>query len=121
MAIRILLSLYGLVLYHVFIFVVHKDDLDKRNISVDIKQYVKKYWDNWLFSALIIPVMVYFTPDILAIYNIITGSNLKFSAVFYICMGFLIEYLYGIFRKKDRDDFFNNSCGQYDQPIEDQP
>jgi hypothetical protein len=88
------LALAGWLLYNFFLFTTHKDITDAQDKDFDYKAYAHKNWDNWLFTFLLAPVLVYFIVDIVDILANLFNTEIVFYEIYYLGCGVLTELIY---------------------------
>lgn len=72
-----------------FWLTVEKDIADDKNEDFDFRAYKKKHWENWVWSALLMPILLYYGVkgiglDVFGMPNL---EHLKWSDAFYPCVG----------------------------------
>jgi len=55
---NILLTVLGWLAWNIGLFSFEKDKADDKGEVFDVRKYVRCYWDNWLFSAIFIPILI---------------------------------------------------------------
>ncbi len=89
------LALYGFLIYTLLLFVITKDGYDKQNKKFDYKAYLKKNYDNFLLSILMVPVITFYAVDIFhSVVNDYFEKDWHFLKVYYLFLGAVVELLY---------------------------
>lgn len=95
----ILIAFFGSLLYNYTLFVIAKSNCDKGGVDFEYKKYFKMNWDNWGLTIMLVPVLVWFLPDIIAVFNERFSVKLIFHDVYYLSAGPLTElFLFGMFK-----------------------
>ena len=94
-----LFGFLGWVIYEVYKFKSDKDKDDALDIKFDVAKWFDKEWDNALFSFLLIPVLVYYLDDILALISLWMGKDIPMYEVYYLGCGVLTELIYFLMLK----------------------
>lgn len=89
-----LIGFFGWFLYCYFLFHKAKEKADTTETDFDWPAYKKKNWDNWLWSLLLVPVLVSYMPDIVAILNSLFGTEIPHYAIYDLGCGPFTELLY---------------------------
>lgn len=55
---NILLALLGWIIWNFALFTIEKDKSDDADIAFDTKKYIRTHWDNWVLSAIMIPILI---------------------------------------------------------------
>lgn len=55
---NIVLVFLGWFIWNFALFTIEKDKHDDDGTPFPVKQYIKTHWDNWLLSAIMIPVLI---------------------------------------------------------------
>lgn len=102
---NILLSLLGWLAWNFGLFTMEKDKADDEGKDFDIRHYVYCYWDNWVFSAIFIPILIIFGIKGLGLNAVPIGDfeDLQWSDAYYLAAGCLAEiakYYITLIRKK---------------------
>lgn len=86
---NIFITIIGWLAWNWFWFTVEKDKHDDENKDFDFTDYRKKNWENWVFSALLIPILLYYGSRGLGldVFGIPSFEHLKWSDAFYPCVG----------------------------------
>ena len=92
------LSAYGFLIYTVLLFVMKKDEYDEDNKHFSLRKYLKKNWDNWLLSLILVPIIATKAHDIWAGAMEIAGKTWTFYHVYYLGVGALVEALYTLIK-----------------------
>lgn len=80
-------ALAGWIAWNIIMLSVYKDKNEK---TFNIKAYAEEYWDNWLASLVMIPVLLYVGYKGLG-FGAIDMEHLHWSDVYYVCSGFAVE------------------------------
>jgi len=88
------LAAYGFVIYTLVLFVMDKDEYDDADKHFSVKTYLKKNWDNWLLSLILVPIIAYKAEGIWASIMDIAGKTWEFYDVYYLGVGAVVEGLY---------------------------
>ncbi len=86
---NILITIIGWLAWNWFWFTVEKDKSDDLNEAFDFQDYRKKHWENWVFSALLIPILLFYGSRGLGldVFGIPNFEHLQWSDAFYPCVG----------------------------------
>lgn len=86
---NILLTVLGWLAWNFGLFSWEKDKADNEGKEFPILQYVKKYWDNWLLSALFIPILIIIGIKGLDLSPLPLGDvkDMKWSDLYYLLSG----------------------------------
>lgn len=82
-------------------FSIIKDKLDDEGKHFPIRQYIEKTWDNWLASALCVPLLLWIGYRQL---DIITNpvaehtSTLKWNDIYYLFSGVISEIVIDVYK-----------------------
>ena len=94
-----LLAIAGWVLYNLLILNVSKDKLDEQDKQFNWKTYKRKHWDNWAFTLLLSPFLVYYMKDIVILFSEWLGRDIPQLEIYYIGCGVLTEVIYFLLSK----------------------
>lgn len=89
-----ILSAYGWLIYTVLMFNIEKDEYDNEDKHFSLWKYLVRNWDNWLLSALLVPVMATKAVDIWNSIISIWDKTWPFYPLYYLGVGALVELLY---------------------------
>jgi hypothetical protein len=88
------IAFFGSVLWNFFLFTKAKNAADDDNQDFPYQKYFKKNWDNWVFTAICAPVLVWYGEDIVKALAGWTGWQLTFYKFYYLGAGILVELIY---------------------------
>jgi len=88
------LAAYGFLIYTVLMFVIEKDEYDGEGKKFCVKTYVRRNWDNWLLSLILVPIIATKAQDIWAGAMEIFSKEWTFYNIYYLGVGALVEALY---------------------------
>lgn len=94
-----IIAIAGWVLYNFFIFSKTKDASDDKGVYFNYKKYINKQWDNWAFTLLLAPVLVYYMDDIRMLVGLWLGRDVPHYEIYYLGCGVLTELIYYGFSK----------------------
>lgn len=89
-----LIALFGWFIYNFLLFNLDKDGKDDKGLHFNYNKYVSTHWDNWLFTLLLAPVLVYYMDDILTIIERYTDKKFDHLDIYYLGCGVLTELVY---------------------------
>ncbi len=92
-------AIFGVLLYNYLVFNIAKDEVDNTSKSFSYKRYVKTHWDNWIWSFILVPVIVIFGHQLFYYLMQWQGWDWQFYDVFYLSAGVLAEGLYYVLKK----------------------
>lgn len=92
-------ALFGVVLYNYLVFNLAKDELDDSRKKFSFRRYVKTKWDNWVWSILLVPVIVVYGDQLWYYTMSYLEKDWKFYDVLYLGAGVLAEGTYYILKK----------------------
>lgn len=92
---NILLTLLGWLAWNFGLFSYEKDKADDMDQPFPIGKYIGKYWDNWVLSLLIVPILIIAGIKGLHLEAIPIGDfkGMKWSDAYYLAAGPLAEIL----------------------------
>lgn len=98
------IAILGWLVWNIGVFSFTKDEYDDTGKVFPFKSYANEHWDNWLFSLVMVPVILIigdqgFGMDALAVLEI----KMKWSNLYYFGSGFFAEalrFIYKRWRKK---------------------
>lgn len=92
---NIILSLLGWLMWNFGLFSFEKDKADDLNQDFDIRHYIKCYWDNWVLSLIMVPILIILGIKGLGLDAIpmLDIEHLKWSDSYYLGAGFFAEAL----------------------------
>jgi len=94
-----LIAFFGSLLYNYILFVIAKGNCDKAGVEMEYRKYCKMNWDNWGLTVLLVPVLVWYMPDIINLINDKLNADLKTYSVYYLGAGPLTEVvLFGMYK-----------------------
>lgn len=93
--INLLAALAGWVAFNVVMLSMYKDEHEQ---TFNLSSYAKEYWDNWLASFVMIPVLLYFGYKQLGL-GLIEMEHVKWSDAYYVCSGFAVELIKEVYKK----------------------
>ena len=88
-----ILAIAGWILYNLLILNVSKDKLDDVNKHFHWKSYKRKHWDNWAFTLLLSPFLVYYMSDIVTLFSEWLGRDIPKLEIYYLGCGVLTEVI----------------------------
>lgn len=92
-------ALFGVVLYNYLVFNLAKDELDDSRKKFVFKRYAKAKWDNWVWSILLVPVIVIYGDQLWYYAMAYFEKDWEFYDVLYLGAGVLAEGLYYVLKK----------------------
>jgi len=93
------LAVIGWVLYNLLILNVTKDKLDEEDKKFVWKSYKSKHWDNWAFTFLLAPVLVFYMQDIIVLFGHWLEKDIPKLEVYYLGCGVITEVIYYLLAK----------------------
>ena len=93
------LAFFGWFLYNLLIFNVSKDKIDNDGKRFNYKSYIGKYWDNWLFTFCLAPVLVYYMQDLTVLFGKWLEKDIPELEIYYLGSGVLTEVIYYLLSK----------------------
>ena len=96
-----LISLIGWLGWNLAIFRIDKDKYDDQNQTFPLHQYILQSWDNWLFSLVGVPILLYIGDKGLDLPGSIFGfdKDLAWSDIYYLGSGFFTEAIIWAIKK----------------------
>lgn len=73
-------------------FVIEKDDYDDRDEEFPFKKYMKKHWENWVFAAMFI-LVVLGGANFMGAVNTFNDTQLEWNNGFYLLPGPLSQWV----------------------------
>ena len=93
-------ALFGVILYNYLVFNLAKDELDDSKQTFSFRRYAKAKWDNWVWSILLVPVIVIYGDQLWYYVMAYFEKDWQFYDVLYLLAGVLAEGLYYILKKR---------------------
>lgn len=102
---NIALTFLGWIIWNFGLFSMEKDKADEKGEDFSIGHYTKCYWDNWLLSLFIIPILIILGIRGLGLEAIPLADlkGLKWNDIYYLGAGAFAEavkYYIAVVRKK---------------------
>jgi hypothetical protein len=85
-----LIAFAGWVAFNVILFNIKKDSSDAIGESFPVKKYIAEYWDNWLASLVMIPILLHIGSKGLKIPDFGYGE-IGWNDIYYPAAGFATE------------------------------
>lgn len=82
-----MICLMGWLAWNVLLFVIEKDGYDDQEKEFPFKAYVKKRWDNWLASLVLVPVLLWLGSVGLGLNIFSPLETLEWSDTYYLLSG----------------------------------
>jgi len=87
-------ALFGVVVYNYLLFVFAKDETDGTRKKFNWQSYKAERWDNWIFSFLMVPIIVIYGEQLWYYVMEWQEKEWKFFDVIFLGSGLLAEGLY---------------------------
>ena len=86
---NIAIAIIGWFAWNWFWLTVEKDVYDDRNEKFGLRDYAHKHWENWVWTALLVPILLYYGSRGLGldVFGIPSMENLTWSDAYYPCVG----------------------------------
>src|SRR5687768_9470783 len=90
---NVLIALMGWLAYNFLMFSMEKDTFDDQGKAFMVLDYARKYWDNWVASLFMVPILLYFGYKGLGldVFGFMDIENLQWSDAYYPATGFFTE------------------------------
>lgn len=92
--IHYLIALFGWFMYNFLMFNLDKDKDDAKGKAFNYKKYAATHWDNWIFTFLLAPVLVYYMNDITELMGHWLDREVPHLDIYYLGCGVLTEIVY---------------------------
>lgn len=98
---NILIAFVGWLAYNFLVFSMQKDTYDDQGKALLVSEYARKYWDNWLASLFMVPILLYFGYKGLGldVFGALDLEHLQWSDAYYPAAGFLTELVISAIKK----------------------
>ena len=93
------LAFYGLLAYNIIEWSFTKDGYDKNSRKFSFRKYALKTYDNWIAGLALLPVVVWFGPDILNWINTLLGTSIEWRDAMYLGVGVLVQVIYYLVKR----------------------
>lgn len=85
------IAFYGLLAYNIIEWSVKKDRYDNVNKKLNFKKYALDHYDNWIVTLMLMPVIVWFGPDLLNLINQMLRKEFQWTDAMYLGVGGLAQ------------------------------
>ena len=92
-------ALFGVILYNWLSFTIEKDKFDKEDEPFNFGNYAGKRWDNWIWSLLCVPLIVFKGEQLWYYAMAYFEKDWQFLDVLYLSAGVVAEGLYWLLKK----------------------
>lgn len=93
-------TFFGWLAFNVILFRIDKDEFDDEKKIFPIGAYLGYTWDNWLSSAVMIPVILFVGAKGLNLNPLAENStDLAWSDLYYVAVGFITELVIVTWKK----------------------
>jgi len=95
-------TILGWLAYNVIMFSIEKDKYDSTHTTFPFRQYIGEYWDNWLASLIMAPVLLwlgYKQLDIISDPLSEHASTIRWTDLYYLASGFATEFVINLIKR----------------------
>lgn len=83
------ITIWGWLAWNFFWFMVEKDKFDDADKKFPFKSYAEKNWENWVWSAILIPILLFYARIGMGfdVFGQPDFNHLKWNDAYYPCVG----------------------------------